>query len=113
MNKCDQFPTKLELKLLMKQADKDQNGVITIDEFVDFMNTPKRCQYSSEELLEQFRLFDKDKDGFITREEMISIVAEFGLGGDFPRDVIDTLFQEADTDGDGMINLDEFVVAMK
>uniref|UniRef100_A0A914VM24 EF-hand domain-containing protein n=1 Tax=Plectus sambesii TaxID=2011161 RepID=A0A914VM24_9BILA len=81
MNKCDQFPTKLELKLLMKQADKDQNGVITIDEFVDFMNTPKRCQYSSEELLEQFRLFDKDKDGFITREEMISIVTEFGLGG--------------------------------
>lgn len=24
MNKCDQFPTKLELKLLMKQADKDR-----------------------------------------------------------------------------------------
>ncbi len=36
-----------------------ENGVITIDEFVDFMNTPKRCQYDSEELLEQFRLFDK------------------------------------------------------
>lgn len=37
---------------------------------------------------------------------MTSIVAEFGLGGDFPRDVIDTLFVEADTDGDGKINLD-------
>jgi hypothetical protein len=24
MHKCDQFPTKLELKLLMKQADKDR-----------------------------------------------------------------------------------------
>lgn len=37
---------------------------------------------------------------------MVSIVAEFGLSGDFPRDVIETLFLEADTDGDGKISLD-------
>ncbi len=37
---------------------------------------------------------------------MSSIVAELELGRDFPQEVIDAIFSEADANGDGMISLD-------
>lgn len=60
--------------------------------------------YTHSQLLEQFRLFDKDNDGFIERSEMIDIVKELRLGRFFPVTVIDQLFREADVDGDGKIS---------
>uniref|UniRef100_A0AC34QUC7 EF-hand domain-containing protein n=1 Tax=Panagrolaimus sp. JU765 TaxID=591449 RepID=A0AC34QUC7_9BILA len=114
MNKCGVYPTKLELRVIMAQADIDKNGVITFDEFVQLMKTQDstRGRYSTEQLLEQFQLFDKDKDGFIEKQEMIEIVNELNLGRFFPMGVIDQLFQDADVDGDGRISFQEFAMAV-
>ncbi|VDM43659.1 unnamed protein product [Toxocara canis] len=127
MNKCGQHPSKLELRLLMMQADTDRNGVITFDEFTQMMRDgKKRCKYSREQLYEQFQLFDKemedeikqgcdhcecvhifkDKDGYIERNEMSGIVYELELGKMFPEKLIDQIFQEADVDGDGRISFE-------
>uniref|UniRef100_F1LFS6 Calmodulin n=1 Tax=Ascaris suum TaxID=6253 RepID=F1LFS6_ASCSU len=113
MNKCGQYPSKLELRLLMLQADIDRNGVITFDEFTSMMRGGrKRRKYSKKQLYEQFLLFDKDKDGYIQRSEMIGIVCELALGEVFPRKLIDQIFEEADVDGDGRISFEEFVLAV-
>lgn len=111
------------------------DGVITIDEFVQSMtaNATKEDEhehqgkYSQDELVAQFNMFDKVRlrskhmidiefsnthslclqngDGFIEREEMVSIVRELALDASFPVTVIDSLFREADVDGDGRISL--------
>lgn len=80
--------------------------MITFDEFVELMRNQDvaRAKYNNEQLLEQFNMFDKDKDGFIERSEMIDIVRELHLGRFFPITVIDQLFKEADVDGDGRIS---------
>ncbi|VDD97106.1 unnamed protein product, partial [Enterobius vermicularis] len=107
MNRCGQYPTKLELKRIMIEADKDKNGVITYDEFVTLMKgNENRTKFSSEQIREQFDLFDKDKDGFIERAEMTQIVQELALDNMFPENVIDEMFLEADVDGDGKISFE-------
>jgi len=39
MNKCGIHPTKLELRVIMSEGDKDKNGVITFDEFVQMIHS--------------------------------------------------------------------------
>ncbi|KAF1748276.1 hypothetical protein GCK72_024743 [Caenorhabditis remanei] len=113
MQKCGQRPTKLELRLIMYHGDNDQNGVITFDEFAHLMNgTASMNQYTYDQLREQFDMFDKDKDGFIEKMEMLSIVRELSLQASFPRQVVEQLFNEADIDGDGKISFEEFVLAV-
>ncbi|CAI2357420.1 unnamed protein product [Caenorhabditis sp. 36 PRJEB53466] len=113
MQKCGQRPTKLELRLIMYHGDNDQNGVITFDEFAHLMNgTSSMSNYTYDQLREQFDMFDKDKDGFIEKMEMISIVRELSLQASFPRQVVEQLFNEADIDGDGKISFEEFVLAV-
>ncbi|GMT36621.1 hypothetical protein PFISCL1PPCAC_27918, partial [Pristionchus fissidentatus] len=113
MNKCGQRPSKLDIALIMSQGDHDDNGVITFDEFAALMKGKyTRGRYTYTQLREQFELFDKDKDGFIEKTEMIDIVRELALGASFPRDVIEQLFREADVDGDGKISFEEFVLAV-
>ncbi|KAK0397340.1 hypothetical protein QR680_002090 [Steinernema hermaphroditum] len=113
MNKCGQYPSKLELRFIMSQGDRDQNGVITFDEFTALMRENEcRNKYSRHQLREQFQMFDKDNDGYIERSEMTGIVRELSLGRYFPNQVIDQLFREADVDGDGRISFEEFVMAV-
>uniref|UniRef100_A0A1I7YVS4 Calmodulin n=1 Tax=Steinernema glaseri TaxID=37863 RepID=A0A1I7YVS4_9BILA len=113
MNKCGQHPSKLELRHIMTQGDRDQNGVITFDEFTALMRDNEcRSKYSHHQLREQFQMFDKDNDGYIERSEMTGIVRELSLGRFFPNHVIDQLFREADVDGDGRISFEEFVMAV-
>lgn len=80
------------------------NGKITLDEFVDYMSNPPVKHHSNDELKARFIVFDKvnyhkrswlhkarlsqDGDGYITKEEMKSIVEELELGKSFPAEVL-------------------------
>ncbi|KAI3855709.1 hypothetical protein MKX03_022662 [Papaver bracteatum] len=60
-----------------------------------------------EELVEAFKLIDKDGDGKITRSELKSVLHR--IGGEPPsRDEVMIMFSEIDSDGDGFITLKEF-----
>ncbi|CAF4025417.1 unnamed protein product [Rotaria sp. Silwood2] len=65
---------------------------------------------SREELFRAFQVFDLDQNGFITMEELRTVLQ---ATGDRPTDE-DALemIAEADIDGDGRINYDEFVLIM-
>ncbi|KAI6215179.1 hypothetical protein M3Y94_00355100 [Aphelenchoides besseyi] len=91
MSKCGVYPSKLELRLVMTQGDADGND---------------RSRYDKRQLWQQFKLFDRDNDGFIELDEMFQIVKELSLGRYFPREIVDKLFREADVDGDGKISFD-------
>src|SRR4051794_34895581 len=69
-----------------------------------------RC--SEGELKAQFTIFDMDGDGFITKSEMENIVKELELGTDFPQDLIDQMFDEADTNKDGKISFEGKIVVV-
>ena len=61
-------------------------------------------------LREAFKMFDKDKSGYIEAREIATVA--FTLGEALTEDELLDFMKEADTDGDGRLNYNEFVKAM-
>lgn len=74
------------------------------------MPTQERDDNAEEEMLEAFRVFDTDGNGSITADELRQIFVN--LGEKLTEDEIADMIDEADTDGDGEINYQEFVTMM-
>ena len=63
-----------------------------------------------EGLLEAFRVFDKDGNGFISASELRHVMTN--LGEKLTDEEVDEMIKEADIDGDGLVNYEEFVTMM-
>ncbi|KAJ3676571.1 hypothetical protein LUZ60_003983 [Juncus effusus] len=63
-----------------------------------------------EELKEAFRVFDKDQNGFISAAELRHVM--INLREKLTDEEVDEMIREADVDGDGQINYEEFVKVM-
>merc|ERR1711935_459948 len=62
------------------------------------------------EFKEAFSLFDKDGNGFISAAELRHVMTN--LGEKLTDEEVDEMIREADIDGDGQINYEEFVKVM-
>ena len=62
---------------------------------------------SEEELVEAFRVFDREGNGKISAKELKDVMCNFGVKLDDAEG--DEMIKEAGADGDGNINYEEFV----
>ncbi|EEC09793.1 calmodulin, putative, partial [Ixodes scapularis] len=65
---------------------------------------------TEEEILEAFKVFDRNGDGFVSTAELRHVMTT--LGEKLTHEEVDEMIREADRDGDGQINYDEFVAMM-
>ncbi|KAL7313242.1 hypothetical protein PS15m_007010 [Mucor circinelloides] len=110
MRSLNQEPTDEELKDMINDVDSDNNGRIDFNEFLTIMSRMKGTDETENDLVEAFKVFDKDQDGSITQDELRSVMAN--LGQKLTSQELDEMIKEADTDGDGKINYKEFVKMM-
>lgn len=102
--------TAAELSEMMNEVDQDGNGEIDFDEFVIMMARQAGYQDSEQELKDAFAVFDINKDGEISGSEIKAVMKQ--LGQHLENDEVDLIISEADVDGNGNINYDEFVKIM-
>jgi calmodulin len=95
---------------LFIQIDADGSGTIDFPEFLTMMARKMKDTDSEEEILEAFKVFDKDGNGFISAAELRHIMTN--LGEKLTDEEVDEMIREADIDGDGQINYEEFVKMM-
>ncbi|CAM8886131.1 unnamed protein product [Rhodiola kirilowii] len=107
-----QSPTDEELMKMVRVVDKDGDGFINLDEFIE-LNTNKDVgseDEALESLKEAFSLFDIDGNGSITAEELHKVLR--GLGEECSVAECRKMISGVDVDGDGMISFDEFKIMM-
>ena len=84
--------------------------LLLVPEFLTMMARKMKDTDSAEEIKEAFKVFDKDGNGFISAAELRHIMTN--LGEKLTDEEVDEMIREADVDGDGQINYDEFVDMM-
>uniref|UniRef100_A0A671QXL3 Troponin C, skeletal muscle n=1 Tax=Sinocyclocheilus anshuiensis TaxID=1608454 RepID=A0A671QXL3_9TELE len=95
-----------ELDAIIEVVDEDGSGTFDFEEFVMMLQQLKEDQAgeSEEELSKCFRVFDKNQDGFIDREEFGDILR--AAGEPVTDEDINELMADADTNKDGKIDFD-------
>jgi Ca2+-binding EF-hand superfamily protein len=107
--------TMEEVQKMVDEADKDGTGLLTEKEFMqssatEDLNKEKPSDSaacaaprdSGKQAEIAFRLYDKDKDGYITKAEMEK------LSKSLSKEQIDKVFARFDADGDGRLSYAEF-----
>lgn len=110
MRNLGQNPTEQEVKNMIKEVDIDGSGTLNFSEFKFMMAKRMRSIDIEEERREAFRIFDKDNNGYISRDELRIVMGN--LGENLTDEEVDEMIKEADVDGDGRINYEEFIKMM-
>ena len=108
--------TKEELQEMTNEIDIEGNGTIDFKEFILLMARKMRDYDNEDEYIEAFRIFDKNKDDLISKEELkeaMTIIGQF-VWKESPTDEdIAYMIKEADTDGDGFLHYSDFIKKIK
>lgn len=108
MSSLGQNLTQAELKEMIDEVDVDGNGTIDFQEFLTLMARKMKESDTEYELIETFKVFDRDGDGFISSEELKHVMQN--LGNNFTDALIDDLLKEVISSFDGEIFSFFFIV---
>nr|CAD7260372.1 unnamed protein product [Timema shepardi] len=104
-------PKKEEIKKMIADIDKDASGALSYEDFLSLMTVKMADKDSKEEIMKAFRLFDDDETGRISFKNLKRVAKE--LGENLTDEELQEMIDEADRDGDGEINQEEFLRIMK
>ena len=104
-------PKKEEIKKMIADVDKDGSGKLSYEEFLNLMTIKMADKDTKEEILKAFRLFDDDDTGKISFKNIKRVAKE--LGENLTDEELQEMIDEADRDGDGEVNQEEFFRIMK
>uniref|UniRef100_A0A674CPB5 Potassium voltage-gated channel interacting protein 2 n=1 Tax=Salmo trutta TaxID=8032 RepID=A0A674CPB5_SALTR len=103
---------------LFEAFDTHKNGSVSFEDFVTGLSIILRGSVT-EKLNWAFNLYDLNKDGFITKEEMTDIMSSIYdmmgtstypcMQNDAPKEHVDIFFQKMDKNKDGVVTIEEFL----
>jgi len=127
------FVPPKEVQEMVENLDSNRDGLIDLGEFKGLFELLKKgekeegkgVEYEDEDedededeegdLKEAFDVFDGDRDGLITVEELGLVLSSMGLikEGSKREEDCREMIRKVDVDGDGMVNFDEFKRMMR
>ncbi|CAH2448242.1 Calcineurin subunit B [Komagataella phaffii CBS 7435] len=100
---------------LLDLFDEDGGGDIDFQEFIIGLSTFSSRSSITDKLSFAFKIYDIDRDGFISNGELF-IILKTMVGGNLKdeelQQIVDRTLMENDLDGDGKLSFDEFKSAV-
>ncbi|KAJ8559908.1 hypothetical protein K7X08_003966 [Anisodus acutangulus] len=106
---------------MVEKVDANKDGLIDLDEFYELCHSflgienivSEEENGQEKDLKDAFDVFDYDKDGLISEEELSKVLSSLGLNQGNKLDDCKEMIRNVDVDGDGMVNFDEFKKMMR
>ena len=95
---------RIKAERVLQVIDNDHSGGIDFTEFLR-VTIKEKSMLSEENVRKAFFYFDQDRSERIEKEELLEWLNE---GGNIPPDIAEELMNEADCNGDGVIDIEEF-----
>ena len=114
--------TEKEINKLVKETDKDGDGNVSVEEFLNMIEIENvRGRSNKRDIIHKaliqragvrkaFEKYDKDGSGTISKDEF-KIILEHKYMSSLTQDQVDEMMNEADKDGSGLIDYEEFLNA--
>lgn len=110
--KCNFNVNMHDVNEIIRTVDTKGNGCVDFDDFTKATHkyNVDTNETNEQEVINVFKLFDKEGTGMVNRAQMKAILSLFGEA--LPAEEVDEVIMEADVDGDGYIDYAEFVRMM-
>jgi len=95
---------------MISDLDRDGSGSIEFEEFLDMMTARMSDKDTRTDIEKVFRLFDDDKSGKISFNNLKRVSKE--LGENMTDEDLMEMIDRADTDGDHAVNFEDFYSIM-
>jgi len=107
LDRMGEAPTDKAFLKIMNEVDPHANGKHSFQQFVRVMANFDRSMLTEDELINAFKIFDKDQSGSIDAIEMQELMGKLG----FPVTPLEAhaIIAEADDDNSGEVSYSEFV----
>ncbi|KAL5543139.1 hypothetical protein UlMin_010849 [Ulmus minor] len=102
-----------ELSQMINKIDVNGDGCVDLEEFGELYQSIMDERDGEEDMKEAFDVFDQNGDGFITVDELRSVLASLGLKQGRAVEDCKKMIMKVDVDGDGRVNYKEFKQMMK
>jgi len=107
----DVYGNWIDISRMIAIFDDDGSGSVDFREFISGLSAFSSKGNKEEKLRFAFKVYDIDRDGFISNGELF-IVLKMMVGSNLKdgqlQQIVDKTIMEADQDGDGKINFEEF-----
>lgn len=102
-----------ELTQMIEKIDMNGDGCLDVDEFGELYQAIMEEHDEEGDMKEAFNVFDQNGDGYITGEELRSVLSSFGLKQGRTMEDCKKMIMKVDVDGDGRVDYREFKQMMK
>ncbi|KAK9276030.1 hypothetical protein L1049_005561 [Liquidambar formosana] len=98
--------TEEDLQQMVREVDKDGDGFIDLNEFIELNTNGVDSQEVMENLKDAFSVYDLDGNGTISADELHKVLRS--LGDECSLAECKKMISGVDDNGDGLISFDEF-----
>lgn len=98
--------TKETIYDIMAEFDENESGGLSFKEFLQMLMVKSQFTESRNEVQKVFSKYDYNRKGWITCEDLKMMGKE--LGEEIENEELEQMFKNADENGDGKINFEEF-----
>ena len=95
-----------DLQDLLNETDINEKGQINCKTYIDIITKLNRKNDTDDEIIEVFKIFDKDNSGLISTKKIMDVFLK--IDENIKEEEVLQMIKECDIDQDGYLNFEEF-----